>query len=289
MRLTSFWDGETPAIGIETPDGIVSLTDLDPSLPTDMTALLALGPAALDRLARALPAAAGKARRIAADRLRPVVPAPGKIICLGLNYVAHANEGGMKIPTYPVVFLRTTTSLLPPGHAHVMSPLSTDLDYEVELAIVIGKGGHAIAKEHALDHVAGYSVFNDITYRDLQFRGPQWTMGKNVDGSGPLGPVLVTPDELPAGANGLRITTQVNGETVQDGNTSDMIFDVATTIATLSEVMTLEPGDVIVTGTPAGVGAARKPPLWLRPGDVCTVEVEGIGRISTGISAPATA
>lgn len=286
MRLASFQDGDAAAIAIQSEEGFVRVSDIDPALPGDMAALLAAGPSALHRLALALPGARGKARGVSPADLRPVVPKPGKILCLGLNYVAHAREGNMPIPDHPVVFLRTSTSLLPPGAPHVMSAASTALDYEAELAVVIGTAGRRIARDAALSHVAGYSLFNDLTYRDLQFRGPQWTLGKNVDGTGPLGPVLVTPDELPTGAKGLRVRTRVNGETVQDGNTADMIFDVADTIARLSEVMTLEPGDVIVTGTPAGVGAARKPPLWLKPGDTCEVEIEGIGVLATRIAPP---
>jgi acylpyruvate hydrolase len=286
MRLVSFLEGGHPSVGIETHDGIVCLADIDPGLPGDMAALLALGPATLERLAGTLEGATIRTRNIELSQLLPIVPRPGKIICLGLNYVAHAKEGNMPIPEHPVVFLRTTTSLLPPNHPHNMVSFSSALDYEAELAVIIGTGGRNIPRDEALAHVAGYSVFNDLTYRDLQFRGPQWTLGKNVDGTGPLGPVLVTTVDLPKGAAGLRISTRINGETVQDGNTSDMIFDVATTIASLSEVMTLIPGDVIVTGTPAGVGAARKPPLWLRPGDVCEVEIDGIGKLSTQILAP---
>jgi len=199
------------------------------------------------------------------------VPRPGKIICIGLNYRAHAEEGGNPIPDYPAVFLRGATSLMGPG-ADMIFPICSDkLDYEAELAVVIGKTATNVGAA-ALDHVAGYACFNDGSVRDYQRKSTQWTMGKNFDGTGGFGPELVTPDELPAGASGLRIVARVNGEVRQDSNTSDMIFDVATLIATLSEAMTLEPGDVIATGTPSGVGYARKPPAFLAPGDISEVE-----------------
>lgn len=159
-----------------------------------------------------------------------------------------------------------------------MRPLCSDkLDYEAELAIVIGKPGRNVREADALSHVFGYACFNDGSVRDYQRKSTQWTMGKNFDGTGPFGPDIVTADELPAGAAGLRIASRLNGQTMQNGNTRDMIFPVARTIALISEVMTLEPGDLIITGTPAGVGYARKPPVFLRPGDICEVEIEGIG------------
>ncbi|MGE0152019.1 MAG: fumarylacetoacetate hydrolase family protein [Reyranellaceae bacterium] len=201
----------------------------------------------------------------------------GKIICLGLNYVDHASEAGFTKPDYPVVFLRAATSLVGHGQTILRPRCSDMLDYEAEMVAFIGKQGRHIARERALEHVAGYGLFNDGSIRDYQIRTPQWTMGKNFDATGGFGPDFVSADELPPGGKGLRIQTRLNGTVVQDANTSDMVFDVAETIALLSECMTLEPGDLIVTGTPAGVGMARKPPLWMKPGDVCEVEVERIG------------
>ena len=160
---------------------------------------------------------------------------------------------------------------------------SEQLDYECELAIVIGKGGRHIAEADALDHVFGYTLFNDVSVRDYQRKTGQWTPGKNFDGTGPLGPCVVTADDLPPGASGLRITTRLNGETMQDSNTSDMIFSTARIIALLSEFMTLAPGDVIATGTPSGVAHARKPPTWMKDGDTVEVEVEGIGVLSNPV------
>ena len=204
------------------------------------------------------------------------VPRPGKVICIGLNYRDHAKEGGNPIPDYPAVFLRGATSLADPGAVLVYPECSDKFDYEAELAVVIGKTATNVGAS-ALDYVAGYSCFNDGSVRDYQRKSTQWTMGKNFDQTGGFGPELVTVDELPAGAAGLRIISRLNGEIMQNGNTSDMIFDVAALIATVSEAMTLEAGDVIATGTPAGVGYARNPPVFLRPGDHIEVEIESIG------------
>ncbi|UVJ46229.1 fumarylacetoacetate hydrolase family protein [Pseudomonas sp. LS1212] len=162
--------------------------------------------------------------------------------------------------------------------------VSEQLDFEGELAVIIGVGGRHIAKERALEHVAGYSIFNEASVRDYQFKSPQWTIGKNFDATGAFGPSFVSADELPPGAAGLGLVTRLNGQVVQQCNTADMIFSVADIIAILSEAVTLEPGDVIVTGTPAGIGWARRPPLFMKPGDLCTVEIEGLGTLSNAIA-----
>lgn len=216
-------------------------------------------------------------------RLLPVVPNPGKIICIGLNYRDHAKEGGNPVPDYPAVFMRVATSLVAHGQPILRPPVSDKLDFEAELAVVIGRPAKRVRAGSALDHVAGYACFNDGSLRDFQRKSTQWTMGKNFDRTGGFGPELVTPDELPDGARGLRVTSRVNGVVMQDGSTADMIFDVATLIEILSEVMTLEPGDVIATGTPAGVGYARTPPLFLKQGDVCEVTIAGIGTLSNPV------
>ncbi|HEY3654204.1 MAG TPA: fumarylacetoacetate hydrolase family protein [Steroidobacteraceae bacterium] len=209
----------------------------------------------------------------------PPLSAAAKIICIGLNYAAHTQEGGFAPQTYPAVFTRFNSSLI--GHrAPLLRPRVSDkLDYEGELVAVIGRGGRHIAKDAALSHVIGYSVFNDGSIRDYQMKTAQWTVGKNFDGTGAFGPYLVTADELPSGAAGLRLQTRLNGQTVQDANTSDLIFDVATLVSTLSEAFTLQRGDIIVTGTPSGVGFARKPPLYMKAGDVCEIEIEGVGTL----------
>lgn len=229
-------------------------------------------------LADAARAASGPEVDIAAVQLLPPLPRPPKILCVGLNYLDHAAESPYKdLPDYPTFFARFATTLVAHGQPLIRPFLSEQFDYEGEMVAVIGKGGRHISREKALEHVIGYSVFNEGSIRDYQFKSPQWTVGKNFDGTGAFGPEFVTADELPAGATGLRIETRLNGEVMQSANTRDMIYPVADLVAIASESMTLEPGDVLVTGTPSGVGFARKPPVFLKPGDVCEVEIEGIG------------
>ncbi|MGB3797787.1 MAG: fumarylacetoacetate hydrolase family protein [Alteraurantiacibacter sp.] len=215
----------------------------------------------------------------------PPVVKPAKIICLGLNYRDHAEESGLGIPDFPVLFGRFASSLIGHGAPIVLPKVSEQLDWEAELVVVLSKGGKNIAETDALDHVAGYSVFNDASIRDYQLRTPQWTAGKNFDDTGAFGPWLVTPDEVPAGADGLKIECRVNGEVMQSSNTGNLIFTVANTIHLLSTFMTLEAGDVIVMGTPGGVGVARDPQVWMKAGDVCEVEIEGIGLLKNTVVA----
>jgi 2-keto-4-pentenoate hydratase/2-oxohepta-3-ene-1,7-dioic acid hydratase in catechol pathway len=216
-------------------------------------------------------------------RFAPPMATIGKIICVGLNYADHAAESPYDKPKFPVFFLRTDEGLIGHGAPIVRPQVSEQLDFEGEMVAVIGKGGRRIPMERALDHVVAYSVFNDGSIRDWQFKGPQWTLGKNFDDTGPFGPFLVSADEVPAGGLGLRITTRLNGQVVQDANTNDLLFQIPELIARVSEAMTLKPGDILVTGTPAGVGFARKPPLFMKHGDVCEIEVEGIGLLKNPI------
>jgi acylpyruvate hydrolase len=278
MKLMMFETAGRAVLGAVEGDQVIDLVALDPALPADLSGLIAAGPRALIA-AKAAAATAPASARHALAGVKPLMPVAQskKIICVGLNYALHAKEGGHAIPTYPSFFLRVWSSMMPAGAPVIRPKCSVQLDYECELTIVIGKGGRHIAEADALDHVFGYTLFNDVSVRDFQRKTTQWTPGKNFDGTGPLGPHIVTADELPVGAAGLRITTRVNGETMQDSNTSDMIFSTARTIALLSEFMTLEPGDLIATGTPSGVAHARKPPAWMRAGDVVEVEVEKIG------------
>ncbi|MGC3964178.1 MAG: fumarylacetoacetate hydrolase family protein [Rhodocyclaceae bacterium] len=220
---------------------------------------------------------------VASVRHLPPLGQPGKILCIGLNYVDHSNETGFEPPEYPTVFARFASSLMGHGVPMTRPRQSQQLDYEGELVAVLGRGGRNIPVEQALDHVAGYSIFNDGSVRDYQFKSPQWTMGKNFDTSGAFGPCFVSADELPPGARGLRLQTRLNGRVMQDATTADMIFDVPTLVSLLSEVMTLSAGDIIVTGTPGGVGMARKPPIYMQPGDVCEVEIESIGVLRTPV------
>ena len=284
MKFMMFETGKGPALGLVEGETVINLGALDAQLPKDMLALIAAGPSALT----AVKTAAGKAPASAKHPLASVKPAlpiahPPKFICVGLNYLAHAKEGGHATPTYPSFFARYDRSLVAAGQPVIRPKVSNQLDYECELTIVIGKGGRNIPEASALDHVFGYTLFNDVSVRDFQRKTTQWLAGKNFDGTGPLGPVVVTADELPSGASGLNIMTRVNGETMQSSNTSDMIFPTARCISLLSEFMTLEPGDLIATGTPSGVAHARKPPAWMKAGDVVEVEVERIGILKNPI------
>ena len=215
----------------------------------------------------------------------PPVTRPSKIVCMGLNYRDHAEESGFDIPDFPVLFSRFPSSLIGHGAPIILPKISSQLDWEAELAVVLAKGGKNISEANALDHVAGYSVFNDASLRDYQLRTPQWTAGKNFDDTGAFGPWLVTPDEVPAGASGLKIECRVNGNVMQSSNTGNLIFTVASTIELLSTFMTLEAGDVLVMGTPGGVGVARNPKVWMKDGDICEVEIEGIGLLSNPVVA----
>jgi len=230
-------------------------------------------------------AEAGEAVEESSLTFLPPVANPPKIICLGLNYRDHAEEAGLGIPDFPVLFGRFASSLIGHGAPIILPKVSEQLDWEAELVVVLSKGGKNIAEEDALDHVAGYSVFNDASIRDYQLRTPQWTAGKNFDDSGAFGPWLVTPDEVPAGAAGLKIECRVNGEVMQSSNTENLIFNVANTIHLLSTFMTLEAGDVLVMGTPGGVGVVRDPQVWMKAGDICEVEIEQIGLLSNPIVA----
>jgi acylpyruvate hydrolase len=218
-------------------------------------------------------------------RLLPPVPAPPKILCVGRNYAEHAREGGSAPPEIPIFFGRFPHSLLGPGEPYILPAVSEQVDYEGELAAVIGRRGRDIPESRALDYVAGYTVFNDISIRDFQRRTTQWMIGKNFDRSGPLGPALVTRDEVPD-PQALELTVEVSGERLQEASTSFMIFSVAYLIADVSRALTLEPGDIIATGTPSGVGFARKPPRWLRAGDTVRVSITKVGVLETPVVAP---
>jgi acylpyruvate hydrolase len=218
-------------------------------------------------------------------KILPPVANPEKIICVGLNYVDHTAESGFKQPDFPTLFGRFNSSLIGHGAPILRPPQSEQLDYEGELVAIIGRTARHVAEESALDFVAGYSIFNDASIRDYQFKAPQWTPGKNFDDTGAFGPAFVTADELPKGCAGLKLQTRLNGQIVQEASISNMVFSVAKLVSILSSFMTLKAGDVIVTGTPSGVGLARKPPLWMKPGDVVDVEIEKIGLLRNSIEA----
>ena len=216
----------------------------------------------------------------------PPLQKPPKIICVGLNFADHTSESQYQQPDYPTLFFRVATSLIAHEQPMIRPRVSDSagLDFEGEIAVVLGKGGRHIDTANALSHVAGYSVFNDGSVREYQFKTPQWTVGKNFDGTGAFGPDLVTADELPLGVKGLRLETRLNGEVVQSASTDEMVFDVASLISIISEAITLEAGDVIVSGTPSGIGWARSPKLLMKAGDVCEVSVERIGTLRNVIA-----
>ena len=276
MKLISYRQQGTTRLGVVVADGVIDLNQAQPQVPADLGAALWQG---IDVYAAAKAAAASMAPRIllAGIEYAAPVPRPGKIICLGLNYYDHAKEGGREKPDYPWFFLRGATSLMAHGEAGIRPRVSERFDFEAELAVVIGKKARHLSQANALDCVFGYSCFNDMSVHDYQKKTPQWTIGKNFDGTGGFGPVLITADELPPGAVGLKIQSRLNGQVMQSANTTDMIWGVAETIALLTECMTLEPGDVIIMGTPAGVGQARTPPVWMKHGDTIEIDIERVG------------
>ncbi|NML44023.1 fumarylacetoacetate hydrolase family protein [Ramlibacter sp. G-1-2-2] len=283
MKFTTYLRNGAPRLALVDGKDLIDLNDANADTPADLrlalkagTDLQAAGRAALKE---------GKRQALASAKLAPLVPEPGKIICLGLNYYDHAKEGGREKPEYPWFFFRAASSLVADGEAGWAPQVSTKFDYEAELAVVIGKTVPRHTKEaDALQYVFGYSCFNDMSVRDYQKRTPQWTIGKNFDRTGGFGPHLVTADELAPGATGLRIRSLLNGQVMQDANTSDMIFSTAETIALLADVLTLEPGDVIVMGTPAGVGQARTPPVWMKAGDTIEIDIEKVGTLRNPIA-----
>jgi acylpyruvate hydrolase len=272
VRLVTFDNCGQPTPGVRIGDRVHDASWLAPSLEL-IIALLAEGLETLEGVEEAPSLAASE------TELLPPLTDPSKIICIGLNYADHAAETGAVLSEYPVLFPRWNTTLVP-HDGELLRPAASDkFDYEGELVAVIGKGGRNIALDDALDHVFGYSIFNDASVRDYQRMTSQFTPGKNFDGTGAFGPEIVTADELPLGARGLRITTTVAGEVLQDSNTDKLIFDVAALVHHISKVMTLEPADIIVTGTPNGVGAARTPPRWLLPGETVEVSIDSIGTL----------
>jgi 2-keto-4-pentenoate hydratase/2-oxohepta-3-ene-1,7-dioic acid hydratase in catechol pathway len=284
MRLVSFVDRETteqapvsgPArTGVVHGDDVIDLTDPVVGLPWDMAELLAAGSEALERVAGA-PATAARRRPLGAVRLLAPVPRPPKVMGLGMNYGAHLAELGRHQPEHQVWFNKQRTCVIAPADAIEIPRVSSQVDYEGELAFVIGRRCRHVAAADAASVVAGFTVMNDVSVRDWQWRTPTWTMGKSFDTHGPLGPWLVTPDEV-ADPHRLRLRTWVNGELRQDASTDDMIFSCWAMVEELSGVFTLEPGDVVSTGTPAGVGASFDPPKWLVAGDSVRIEVESVG------------
>lgn len=286
MRLVSFLDDGVASWGVLDDVRVIPAKFLALNLPATLSELI-VDEGAYLRLSKhwLVRSSYIKGRSIQDVNFLPVIQRPGKIICLGVNYVDHAKEGGNQIGEYPTVFLRSSTSLLAHGAPLKVPSISDELDFEAELAVLIGRTTRNVSEHEALACVFGYSCFNDATLRDYQRKTTQWTIGKNFDATGAFGPCLVTADDLPPGCVGLQIESRLNGQVMQSANTSDMAFGVASTISLLSQAMTLEPGDVIVMGTPGGVGYARTPPVWMKAGDTIEIEIEGVGVLSNPVTA----
>jgi 2-keto-4-pentenoate hydratase/2-oxohepta-3-ene-1,7-dioic acid hydratase in catechol pathway len=281
MRLATIVTSRGPRLHVKARSGYVDVADelADPRLAS-LGSVLRAGDQAMDA-ARGLQDRDGV--QYAPADLGPAVPAPPRILCLGVNYREHALEGGREVPTWPEAFVRGADSVLGPYADLVKPALTSRFDYEGELGVVIGTGGRYIPAGKALDAVAGYVVLNDASARDWQRAASQWTAGKNFDGSMPIGPELVTPDE--ADVSDVALTTTLNGQVMQSARTSQMIVDIPSAIEFFSSFTRLRPGDVIATGTPGGVGFARQPPVWMQPGDVIEITVEGVGTIRNRVVA----
>lgn len=274
MRLVTYEADGQVIEGVEVVGGYAPLADL--GISGGLQEVLTADRFRLEELTRKARALSPVHKVGQVRLLRPILN-PSKVICVGLNYRDHAIESGAPIPDEPVLFCKLPNALIGPEEPIVLPPVSNEVDYEAELVIVVGRGGRFIPKERAMDHVAGYTCGHDVSARDWQLKKPgkQWLCGKSFDTFGPTGPVIVTADELDP--HQLPIKLRLNGETMQSSNTSEFIFKVDDLIAYISQVFTLRPGDLIFTGTPPGVGFARKPPVFLKAGDMCEVEIEGIG------------
>jgi 2-keto-4-pentenoate hydratase/2-oxohepta-3-ene-1,7-dioic acid hydratase in catechol pathway len=279
MRLVTVQTERGPRACGEFEGSYVDLNFADSTLPATVKGLLALGREGIRRAVEALPLGGWKHDPAKVTLLAPV-PDPAKIVCLGLNYRDHAAESGMDVPAEPILFSKYATTLIGQGAPIILPPCSSEVDYEAELVVVIGQGGHDIPRERAMEHVAGYAVGHDVSARDWQLNKPgkQWMAGKTFDTFAPVGPSVVTADEVPD-PQALGIRLRLNGRTMQDSNTSQLVFGVGEVISYLSRIFTLEPGDLIFTGTPPGVGMARKPPVWLQPGDIVEIEIDGLGTL----------
>jgi 2-keto-4-pentenoate hydratase/2-oxohepta-3-ene-1,7-dioic acid hydratase in catechol pathway len=282
MKLCTYLAADGPRLGLVEAETVVDLAAEAPDLPRELAALLAAGPEAL---ARARAAAAHARRRLPLESIRLTAPIlrPPKFLAIGLNYADHVRESGVETPQFPTVFNKQSTCVTGPYDDIHLPRASQVLDYEGELGFVIGRRCRHVPRERAHEVIAGYLVVDDVTVRDWQLRIPTWTMGKSFDTHGPLGPWLTTADEIDP--SGLRLRTFVNGERRQDSNTKHLIFDCAALVEHLSTAFTLEPGDVIATGTPGGIGLAMKPPRLLQVGDVVRVEIEGLGAIENRVVA----
>jgi acylpyruvate hydrolase len=280
MKIVGFESSEGLRLGVVEGDNVVDLQAVDPKVPANLADVLAQHNGDLKPLLDLVKRAPASARKpLKGMKLGLPVARPPKVICLGLNYMEHVKEGMNRdnVPKFPTIFMRCQTSLVPHYQPIVRPRVSEMLDYEAEMVVVIGARARHLTMENAYSCIAGFSCFNEGSVRDFQRKTTQWDMGKNFDHTGGFGPWMVTADEVPPGGKGLKIQTRLNGQTMQSDNTDNMMFPVAETLVYVTQGMTLEPGDIIVTGTPSGVGFARKPPVWMKNGDTCEVDIEGVG------------
>ncbi len=280
MKLATFTHDGSTRIGVVDGDEVVDLAAAAPDLPREMVGFLEAGPDALSAAQAAV--ARGPRLALAELRLEAPVARPPKFLAVGLNYADHVAEGGMETPQHPTIFNKQSTCVTGPTDPVHVPRVSHVLDYEGELGFVIGRRCRHVSRDDAPDVIAGYLVVDDVTVRDWQLRTPTWTMGKSFDTHGPIGPWIVTSDEL-RDPHRLQLRTWVNGELRQDSNTKELIFDCFTLVEHFSTAFTLEPGDIVATGTPSGVGIVRKPPQLLKAGDVVRIEIEGIGAIENPV------
>ncbi len=280
MKLATFTHRERRRIGVVTDAGIIDLSEAAPALPTEMVAFLESGESAMQQARRA--GSEGTPIPLADVRIDAPLLRPPKFIAIGLNYADHVAETGIDTPVHPMIFNKQSTCVVGPTDPVHIPRASAVVDYEGEFAFVIGRRCRHVSREDAAGVIAGYCIANDVTVRDWQLRVPTWTIGKSFDTHGPIGPWIVTPDEI-GDPHQLRLRTFVNDELRQDSNTKHLIFDCYTLVEHLSTAFTLEPGDVISTGTPGGIGIAMKPPKLLQNGDVVRIEIEGIGRIENPV------
>jgi 2-keto-4-pentenoate hydratase/2-oxohepta-3-ene-1,7-dioic acid hydratase in catechol pathway len=268
-------------LGVVEGDQVIDLQAVDQAIPADLGEVLRRGNGDLSALKDAAKRAGAAARRpLAGLKYGLPVATPGKVICLGLNYLEHVKEGSQRdnIPKFPTIFMRCNSSLVPHGAAIVRPKVSETLDYEAELIFVVGKRAKHLTMDNAYSCIAGFSCGNEGSVREFQRKTTQWDMGKNFDRTGGFGPWMVTADELPPGAKGLKIQTRLNGQVMQSDNTDNMMFPIAEMLVYVTQGLVLEPGDIVFTGTPSGVGHARKPtPVWMKQGDTCEIDIERVG------------
>jgi acylpyruvate hydrolase len=287
MKILGFEANDGLHLGVVDGDSVIDLQAVDAKVPTNLADVLRANNGDLKLLADlAKKAPAGARKPLGSIKYALPVARPGKVICLGLNYMEHVKEGMNRdnVPKFPTIFMRCQTSLVAHGKPIIRPKVSETLDYEAEMVCVIGKRARHLTMENAYSVIAGWSCFNEGSVREFQRKTTQWDMGKNFDNSGGFGPWMVTADDVPPGGKGLKIQTRLNGETMQSDNTDNMMFPVAETLVYVTQGMTLEPGDIIVTGTPSGVGFARKPPVWMKNGDTCEIDIEGVGVLSNPIA-----